>query len=321
MIYIKNENSFDKIDSWDELLKRETFQKVVDLSGKILSDAFGYYELPNKIPCGKKNCRTKHYKGVLVVTEDGIETNIGHDCGFAAFGLKFEQLATELTNQANYHRLLIAVKRAKSEIYSLYQKKAKLEAGKPSLYETAHKILDARNPEIIGLAAYTALKRMAGSNNGKVTISRKKSETETDLTEVMAQRSNPQLGNELLPKRPQYEDVVIGNVLHADCLLDDYDVAILFERDINLVLIKLSEVDPDTIHQRQLTRLGVRVSRFDERISFITDRLSRSRIFLTQENLKPLFVKINAQRTVSQKDKDLFSEFIQSLPERDTYPE
>lgn len=315
MIYIKNENSFEKLESWDELLQREGFQKVVDLSGKTLSDAFGYYELPNKVPCGKKNCRTNHFKGVLVVTEDGVETNIGHDCGFAAFGLKFDQLATELTKQANYHRLLIAVKKAKSEIFSWYKKKAKLESGKPSLNELAHKLLDAKDPNVIGRAAYDSLKKMAGSNNGKVIISRRKTDTEIDIAEVMSQKTSSR-GDELLPKKPRYEDVLIGNVLNADCLLNDYDVSILFERDVRGVLEELSAADPDSMHQRKLTRLGVRVSRLEERISFISDRIYRARIFLTQENLQPLFAKINAQRNVSQKDKNLFSNFIDSLPDR-----
>lgn len=320
MIYIKNGNSFEKIEDWQSLMSRDGFQSIVDLTGKKLMDAFGYYELGEKIPCGKKNCRTKHYKGVLVVTEDGIETNIGHDCGFAAFGVKFEQLATELVNQANYHRLLVTVKEAKNNIFSLYQKKAKLESGRPSLLDTANKIIDARSPEIIGRAAYTELKRMAGLNDGRVRISRRKSDAETDLAEVMSQRSNSNFGDELKPKKPQYEEVIIGNVQHADCLLDDYDISILFERDIKLVLEDLQKSLPEELPQNKLTRLGVRVSRFDERIKFISDLIIKARLFLTQENLKPLYTKINVQRTVSKKDKDAFLSFIESLPERASDP-
>ncbi|MES4613023.1 hypothetical protein V2154_10605 [Ewingella sp. CoE-038-23] len=316
MIYIKNQNTFEKLETWEELEKRDGFQSIVDLTGKKLMDAFGYYELANKIPCGKKNCRTKHFKGVLVVTEDGIETNIGHDCGFAAFGVKFEQLATELTNQANYHRLLVAVKEAKSQIFSLYQKKAILEAGQPSLLIIANQILNARRPEIIGRAAYVELKRMAGSNDGRVKISRRKSDSNAELEDVMSQKGFSDYGDELKPKKPQYEDVVIGNVQHSDCLLDDYDISILFERDIKLVLEDLQQSNPDEITQRKLTRLGVRVSRFDERLNFIRDRLMKARVFLTQENLKPLYTKLNLQRSVSQKDKDMFLEFILTLPER-----
>lgn len=316
MIYIKNQNTFEKLESWEDLLRRDGFHSIVDLTDKKLMDAFGYYELAIKIPCGKKNCRTKHFKGVLVVTEDGIETNIGHDCGFAAFGVKFEQLATELANQANYHRLLIAVKEAKSKIFSLYQKKAKLEAGKPSMHDVANQILDARRPEVIGRAAYAELKRMAGSNDGKVKISRRKSESDAELAEVMLQKGPSDYGDELKPRKPQYEEVIIGNVLHADSLLDDYDISILFERDIKLVLEDLQACSPDEMPQRKLTRLGVRVSRFDERLSFINDRLAKAKVFLTQENLKPLFTKLNVQRSVSQKDKDLFLEFLSSLPER-----
>ena len=35
-------------------------------------------------------------KGFLVLTEDGLETNLGHVCGTKVFGIAFENLATDL---------------------------------------------------------------------------------------------------------------------------------------------------------------------------------------------------------------------------------
>lgn len=51
----------------------------------------------NYIPCGLKGCRTLHGKGYVVQTLDGIETNIGKDCGKKHFGQDFEDLEGQFT--------------------------------------------------------------------------------------------------------------------------------------------------------------------------------------------------------------------------------
>jgi hypothetical protein len=319
MIYIKNGNSFDKLSDWAELTRRVSFQSVVDLKGKKLLDAFGYYEFPVKRSCGLKGCRKQHYKGVLVITEDGIETNIGHDCGFSFFGVKFEQLATELTNQANYHRSLVILKEAKDATWNYLNEAAKLEVGKSNLVWAAHHILDLKDPEVIGRAAYTHLTQMASTGNGRITISRRKTDAESDIDDVMKSNSSTDIhesdDSAKKTKKPKYENVVIGTVQHVDSLLNDNNLAIIFERDIKLVLGQLQECDPDTINKRKLVSLSIKVARLKERFAFVEDRLKKAKILLTQENLAPLYAKISTQRTVSQKDKNLFREFIESLPE------
>ncbi len=322
MIYIKNGSSFDKLDSWDDLSARESFQSPVDLENKILLDAFGYYELKEKRACGKKNCRKEHYKGVLVITEDGIETNIGHDCGFKAFGVKFENLAVALTSQAKYHRTLVALKEAKNNLWSLRNSAAKLLVGEGNITWAAHKILDLKDPEIVGRTASDYLKKMAGLGNGKVIVSRRKTEDEIAIDDVMkgnrdSYNESEDYGGEPSPSlKPQYKNIVIGTVQFPESLLNDYDLALIYERDIKIVLDQLESSDPDKLHTNKAITLGNKVAKLEERISFIEDRQIKARTLLTQKNLAPLLVKILGQKkSTSEKDKLLFENFIKTLPE------
>jgi hypothetical protein len=54
-----------------------------------LSEILTDYHFDEQIPCGLANCRTPHNHGVLVLTEDGSETNIGHICGAKHFPEQF----------------------------------------------------------------------------------------------------------------------------------------------------------------------------------------------------------------------------------------
>lgn len=116
----------------------------------------------------------KGIKGISGSYEEGFETNIGHVCGTNVFGIAFDNLAIELCRKADFHRLLTALKEAKDDIFSYYKLKAKIESGRPSLTEVAHRILDMKDPKIIGRAAYQTLKKMAASGDGRVFRSRLK---------------------------------------------------------------------------------------------------------------------------------------------------
>ncbi|XJI79740.1 hypothetical protein AB2F45_21895 [Escherichia coli] len=77
MIFLKNGESFIRVNDWAEIQARESYYPKLELNDQQLSDVFGYYDdLPEEIPCGKSNCRKGHKKGFLVVTKEGFETNI-----------------------------------------------------------------------------------------------------------------------------------------------------------------------------------------------------------------------------------------------------
>lgn len=316
MIFIKKDSSFEKVKSWEDIAARENYHSKLELTDQQLSDVFGYYDdLPEEIPCGKASCRTGHRKGFLVITEEGLETNLGHVCGKNVFGIAFENLAKDLESQANFHRYLTALKEAKKEIYEYYRMKAALEAQSPSIEFLAHKIIDLKNPSVIGRAAYQALKRMAGSGDGRVLLSRKKTKEETDLLDVMHQKRSESIDEEEISNtKPSFTDDVIGVVRFPESLLNDYDIALIYERDIRMVLEELNNCDPDNISEKKVMALGSRVFRLKERFKFLQERYEKAIVFITKDNLKPLKTQLNTKKAVSNKDKKLFNDFYKTLP-------
>lgn len=316
MIFIKNGESFDRVNDWTEIQSRDSYHPKLELTDQQLSDVFGYYEdLPEEIPCGKSSCRAGHKKGFLVLTDDGQETNLGHVCGTKAFGIAFENLAIDLEKKANFHRYLTALKDAKKNIFLHYQTKAKLEASEPSLEWVAHKILDLRDSKIVGRAGSQALKRMAGSGDGKVILPRKRTKEEMQMLDVMSQKASDDEDDSTENSgKPQFTDEIIGVVRNPECLLNDYNIALIFERDIRLVLEELNNCDPDAIPEKKVMSLGLKVFRLNERFQFLQDRLDKACVYLTKENLKPLNIQLHKKKSISNKDKALFNTFINSLP-------
>lgn len=145
-----------------------------------------------------------------------------------------------------------------------------------------------------------------------VGLSRKKSKEELSLTEVMSQKGFTETTAQ--NKKPEFENIIIGSVKHPEALLSDNDIAIIYDRDIKIVLEQLSNCDPDTMKEKAVTSLGLKVSRLKERLQFAQEHLDKAKILITKDNLKPLSLRLHTQKSVSNQDKYLFKKFLESLP-------
>lgn len=76
--------------SYDELRARPRFVEVLDKRAHALKAVLTDYRFPKMVRCGLSECRTPHFDGYLVETQDGHETNLGHVCGKRTFGESFE---------------------------------------------------------------------------------------------------------------------------------------------------------------------------------------------------------------------------------------
>jgi len=82
-----------------ECLKlRPNFQSPLDPKQHKLAEVLTDYSFERQAPCGLSTCQQGHFRGFLVRTESGVETNIGHVCGKKHFGVDFD------TASAKYRR-------------------------------------------------------------------------------------------------------------------------------------------------------------------------------------------------------------------------
>lgn len=88
-----------RFESPKDFTSRRAYQAEIDSSLHQLDRILGGYSFgkDNYTHCGLKGCRTLHGKGYVVQTLDGIETNIGKDCGTRHFGQRFEDLEGQFT--------------------------------------------------------------------------------------------------------------------------------------------------------------------------------------------------------------------------------
>ena len=80
-----------EFQSWDEIVNRPAFAREgVDLATTKLLRPIGIYpRFRESVGCGLKSCHRPHRRGLVVLTADGEEVNIGHLCGRKHFPEEF----------------------------------------------------------------------------------------------------------------------------------------------------------------------------------------------------------------------------------------
>lgn len=86
----------------DDLNARPAYCARLDPKSSVLAEVLAEYRFKHDYPCGLSNCRQAHQTGYLVVTTDGIETNVGNVCGKKIFGDNF---SIKVNEQARRVRL------------------------------------------------------------------------------------------------------------------------------------------------------------------------------------------------------------------------
>ena len=71
-----------EFQSWDEITTRPSFAREgVDPETTKLLKPIGIYRFREHVSCGLQSCHQWHFRGLVVLTADGEEVNIGHLCG------------------------------------------------------------------------------------------------------------------------------------------------------------------------------------------------------------------------------------------------
>jgi hypothetical protein len=109
MITLNTDKGLIEITDWEDLIARPAFRGNLDPSQHKLQSIIGTYIEKEWKPCGLSNCHHLHGKGYYVVTESGLETNIGKDCGKTYLDANFDDFVRnyhrDVTNKNNRQRL------------------------------------------------------------------------------------------------------------------------------------------------------------------------------------------------------------------------
>lgn len=115
----------------EELRERPLYRESLKFGdgARELLDILGEYTFPEAqmIPCGIQGCRTPHMKGFLVVTTDGLETNIGNVCGKKHLGVNFQEKRTAFRQKQSEVRNVEQIVEVKQQLDRLQLSLADLE--------------------------------------------------------------------------------------------------------------------------------------------------------------------------------------------------
>ncbi|GAA6578881.1 hypothetical protein AF22_02538 [Klebsiella pneumoniae CHS 66] len=309
MIYLLSDlNSDDiiEISDWEVVRQRENFHENVDLKDKKLFKIIGSYELQDKRTCGITSCHKAHNRGYIVATEDGIETNIGNDCGFKYFNVAFNDLTNLFLRNLKNEQRKLSLFKAIAKISEWRKKADLLKEGEFNIDWAIKNIELIKNPSVIGRYASTELKRMASTSTTKVTISRVASKKEADIQEVFDRK--------YAESEEQTVEVAIGSVEHVDCLLEQNDLRQAFYMSVTKVMKELMFCNPSTMSSPAMAKLVLKVNNIEFNLNFSSERLEAARRFLKKENLQPIYDKMYQMDIVSRSDLQRYSNFINCLP-------
>ncbi len=297
-------NEIIEISDWDQVTSRPNFMKDVDLKDQHLQKIIGSYNLKDARTCGIKSCHTGHNKGYIVVTECGMETNIGNCCGKKYFKIKFEDLTKIFSKNLDHEKRKLSLHNAKSKIPEWRQKADILKSGEQNINWAIELIRGIKDQSVVGHFASTELKRMAAVPTNIVTTARHATQRESDIQELFDKR---------YPVAERTEIDIIGIIEHIDCLLPQNDLRQIFYVSVTRVLKALAKSEPALMSSPKMINLLSKVNNIESNLEYASERLDIARKFLVKENLKPLYNKMKDMDTVSSADLERYLFFINSL--------
>ncbi|MGV4191132.1 hypothetical protein [Citrobacter freundii] len=301
MIYLLEGEEFAEVDSWQTICERPNYLENLIAQDRRLEKIIGYYELPNKVKCGLSNCHTPHFRGYVVETDNGSETNIGHACGKRYFDVQFETMSSEFLNSLEFAKAKIFIKENKGKVFEYWQVVNSLAVGAKNVGWAINLRAQITDPEVIGESAYRALRQMQANNTGNVTISRPPTKKEIELAQTSGQPI------------PSAIDVVVGFISNIDFLSPDNNLSDLYENQLRGTVKSLEGADPEKMSRTQMRPIVNGINALNSRMDNAKKIINQARDFFTKDNLSQLLPALEDNAYVSAADLNRYKDFLDKL--------
>lgn len=275
MITLNTEKGLIKVESWQEVHERPGFVETLDPSEHKLKEIIGNYDFIEKVRCGLSICHTPHFKGYIVTTENGHETNIGWNCGAKYFGVEFEtqsrrfdRLVTESENRTilrefnidNLQEQIVVLRTQEKGADWVNSNLTPFKQNKfPSIAKELFKMLKTRSNQLI--------------------ITEQATEQEIEAIEV---------AENVTLRRPHYIERSIADISGLEALHDENDIRELVVLQLEKKLIQFRNVDINQLSYRDLEEWVKWIGSVDSILNKVSEVIRNARLFLTRDNLKPL---------------------------------
>ena len=177
-----DDSSFITLRAPIDLLSRPLYQSTINLGDSKLSEVLTQYHFDEPYACGLSTCRTPHQEGFLVLTDDGVETNIGGICGRRIFGDDFAIKANLQAQRARLKYQTETLQEVRNNKTSLISRIADLLDRPYGIKWSEHTLKDFK--EAIGHTVFSKLRDKARRNDPVVERTRAATQDERDRYQV-----------------------------------------------------------------------------------------------------------------------------------------
>ena len=277
MITLNTDRGFVTIETWDDIESRVGFVKSLNPAEHRLADVIGSYQFKQQIPCGLSNCRQLHAKGYIAVTNQGLETNLGKDCGRKHFGIDFVSMMKR-------HDRQVAEQQYRERLWAFVSKVDAVDARIAELRrlgaDQVHK--NVRLFQGVNRGCPDVVRRqiadMVEARSNILSLQREATADEIDAIETREGRRVP---------RPHYIDTRVAEVAGLEALYPENDLRQLLAMDLAANLETFRKLEIATLLHKELKRWTNWCSSVEETLETVQRIIGLGGQFLTLSNLRP----------------------------------
>lgn len=301
MIVLNSAKELVRVESWEDIQGRPGFTDNLDPAAHELSGIIGQYAFADKIHCGLSNCHTPHFRGYLVVTKSGQETNIGKDCGKNYFGIDFENMAVQFDRD-------MRDKEARERLWSFSFKLEELkgaitalregERGADWVYRTSRQLVDLG--KLVPSVVRRRISIMLKTGDSLLTIEREATAQEYEMEEARTGRS---------AKRPMVVSDKVADVRGLEALNQANDLRQILILDLEENIKLFEPLNIDLLTSKELFKWSKWCGTVEQKLETASQSLQIGLALLSQQNLEPFMRLIE-----DEDDQKSFKKYLNSIP-------
>lgn len=301
MIVLNSAKELVRVETWEDIQGRPGFTDNLDPSAHELSGIIGQYAFADKIHCGLSNCHTAHFRGYLVTTKSGLETNIGKNCGKNYFGIDFENMAVQFDRD-------MRDKEARERLWSFSFKLEELkiaiaalrdgERGADWLYRTSRQLVDPG--KLVPSVVRRRISVMLKTGETVLTIEREATAQEYEMEEVRTGRS---------VKRPRVVSDKVADIRGMEALSEANDLRQILIFDLEENIKEFEPLNIDNMTSKELSKWSKWCGTVEQKMESASQSMQIGLILLSQKNLEPF------SRLIEDDDEQKsFKKYLNALP-------
>ncbi len=275
MITLNTDKGLVKISSWQDVIERPGFTSRLNTKKEKLKAIIGNYTFGDKKNCGLSNCNTAHNNGYLVVTNTGVETNIGKDCGMKYFGVEFQNQkkiydasVTEMNNRERLWEFNFQL----DELNNVIEQIDSSAYGARWCYATLSMFSHPTSgiPDRIRDHLYKMKKQRSSELVREYAISKE---------EISSLKNS--LGS-------KYGNEIMGNLSGFSALYHENEIRELLVSQIKKPISNFEKLDIDSLSQKELKHAVKMISKIDSSMDNLRGSVIDHVEFLKPQNIKQL---------------------------------